>query len=227
MTADRGGPRIVLATRNPGKLRELRAMVSAAVPRLDARTAVVDAASAGLGDVVETGTSFRENALLKARAAARATGLVALADDSGLTVDVMGAAPGIFSARWAGRHGDDRANLELLLRQLDDIPDSHRGARFVCAAAVVAPGGREWAVEAHLPGVILRAPAGEHGFGYDPVFAPDGQDGQSLAQVDPERKNRMSHRARAMEAALPHLLTALGERDRPDAGGSPRPDSGG
>lgn len=226
MAAEPGGARIVLATRNQGKLRELRAMLVAAVPGLDADTAVVDAVTAGLGDVVETGTSFRENALLKARAAARDTGLIALADDSGLTVDVMGAAPGIFSARWAGRHGDDPANLELLLRQLGDIPDEHRGARFVCAAAVVDPRGGERVVQAEWPGVILREPAGEHGFGYDPVFAPDGEGGRSCAQLPPERKNRMSHRAQAMTTALPHLLAALGERDQPDAGRLPRPDSG-
>ena len=226
MDADPEPARIVLASKNSGKVRELQAMVAAAVPHLDADTAVVDARTAGLSDVVEDGVSFAENALLKARAAARETGMIALADDSGLAVDIMGGAPGIFSARWSGRHGDDGANLNLLLAQLGDVPDDHRGAQFVCAAAVVTPLGVEHVVLEEFPGRILREPAGEHGFGYDPIFAPDGYDGLSCAQLTPEEKNRVSHRARAMNAVLPHLVAALAEQDDPVVVDPPRPGPG-
>lgn len=227
MDADPEPARIVLASKNQGKVRELQAMVASAVPGLDATAAIVDARTAGLSDVVEDGVSFAENALLKARAAARESGLIALADDSGLAVDVMGGAPGIFSARWSGRHGDDAANLHLLLAQLGDVPDEHRGARFVCAAAVATPQGSEHVVLGEFPGTILREPTGDNGFGYDPVFAPDGYEGLSCAQLTLEEKNRVSHRARAMKAVLPHLVAALGEQDDPDVVDPPRPGSGG
>ncbi|CAL8898482.1 non-canonical purine NTP pyrophosphatase [Kocuria varians] len=207
MSADLGAARVVLATHNRGKVRELQAMLEAA--GFSGPGTVVDAKSAGLGDVVETGVTFEENALLKARAAAAASGKVALADDSGLAVDVMGGAPGIFSARWSGRHGDDAANLDLLLAQLSDIAPEHRRARFVCAAAVVGPDGEEHVVRGELPGTILTAPAGENGFGYDPVFAPEGEGGLSAAQLSLEHKNRISHRARAMSAVLPFVLELL------------------
>ena len=131
---------LVLATHNQGKLRELRELLRGQVPGLDVDTQVVDAGAVGAPDVAETGVTFAENSLLKARAVAQATGLVAIADDSGLAVDVLGGAPGIFSARWAGRHGDDAANLRLLLAQLADVPDGYRGAAFVCAAALAVPG---------------------------------------------------------------------------------------
>ena len=144
-------PVLVLATHNQGKLRELRELLRGQVPGLDVDTQVVDAGAVGAPDVAETGVTFAENSLLKARAVAQATGLVAIADDSGLAVDVLGGAPGIFSARWAGRHGDDAANLRLLLDQLADVPDEHRGAAFVCAAALAVPGacpgrraGKSW-----------------------------------------------------------------------------------
>ena len=136
------GARVVLATHNAGKVRELRQLLAGAVPGLDVETAVVDAGAVGAPDVVEDGVTFAQNALKKARAVAAHTGLIAVADDSGLAVDVLHGAPGIFSARWAGRHGDDRANLELLLAQLADVPDEHRGAQFVCAAALAAPAAR-------------------------------------------------------------------------------------
>ncbi|RKQ36639.1 RdgB/HAM1 family non-canonical purine NTP pyrophosphatase [Kocuria tytonis] len=209
MTGEPRGARVVLASQNQGKVRELRAMLADA--GITDPTAVVDARAAGLSDVVETGVTFQENALLKARAAAAESGLIALADDSGLAVDVMGGAPGIFSARWSGTHGDDAANLELLLAQLHDIAPENRRARFVCAAAVVDPGGAEHVVLGELPGWILTEPAGENGFGYDPVFAPEGEDGRSCAQLSPEHKNRISHRARAMQAILPLLVELLRE----------------
>ncbi|KNH17380.1 nucleoside-triphosphate diphosphatase [Arthrobacter sp. ZBG10] len=208
-------PRLVLATHNAGKLRELRELLRGQVPGLDVDTQVVDAAAAGAPDVVETGVTFAENSLLKARAVAAATGLVAIADDSGLAVDVMGGAPGIFSARWAGRHGDDQANLELLLNQVADVPDAHRGAAFVCAAALAVPGtpeepGREEVEYGQLEGTLLRAPRGAGGFGYDPVLQPLGGD-RSCAELSAEEKNAISHRGKAFRALLPAIISALQE----------------
>ncbi|MCJ8504983.1 RdgB/HAM1 family non-canonical purine NTP pyrophosphatase [Kocuria flava] len=202
------GARVVLATRNPGKLAELRALLAEAVPGADVERLVVDAAAVGAPDVVEDGVSFEANALLKARSAAAASGLVAVADDSGLAVDVLGGAPGIFSARWAGRHGDDAANLRLLLAQLADVPDAHRGAGFVCAAALATPDGHEHVERGELRGTLLREPVGEHGFGYDPVLRPEGQQ-RSLAQLEQAEKNAISHRGQALRALLPHLLAVL------------------
>ena len=155
--------------------------------------------------------TFADNALLKARYAARATGLPALADDSGLAVDVLGGAPGIFSARWSGRHGDDAANLRLLLAQLSDVPDAHRGAQFVCAAALVTPDGREHVETGTLRGALLREPVGDGGFGYDPILRPEGRD-VSTAQLSPEDKNAISHRGHAFRALLPYLVDALDAR---------------
>jgi XTP/dITP diphosphohydrolase len=206
-------PRLVLATHNKGKLRELRELLRGQVPGLDVDTQVVDAAAAGAPDVVETGVTFAENSLLKARAVADATGLVAIADDSGLAVDVMGGAPGIFSARWAGRHGDDDANLRLLLNQLADVPDAHRGAAFVCAAALAVPGsaaghGREVVEYGQLEGVLLREPRGAGGFGYDPVLQPAGEN-RSCAELSADEKNAISHRGKAFRALLPAVVEAL------------------
>lgn len=212
---DHHGARVVLATHNRGKLAELRDLLAAALPGADVERLVVDAAAAGAPDVVEDGTTFEANALLKARAAAAATGLIAVADDSGLAVDVLGGAPGIFSARWSGRHGDDAANLRLLLAQLSDVPDAHRGAQFVCAAALVTPDGREHVETGTLRGALLREPVGDGGFGYDPVLRPDGSD-RSCAELTRAEKNAISHRGRAMRALLPHLLTALDPAAVPD-----------
>ncbi len=204
-------PRLVLATHNKGKLRELRELLRGQVPGLDVDTQVVDAAAAGAPDVVETGVTFAENSLLKARAVAEATGLVAIADDSGLAVDVLGGAPGIFSARWAGRHGDDAANLRLLLDQLSDVPDAHRGAAFVCAAALAVPSagaGHEVVEYGQLEGTLLREPRGEGGFGYDPVLQPVGED-RSCAELSSDEKNAISHRGKAFRALLPAIVEAL------------------
>jgi XTP/dITP diphosphohydrolase len=212
---DHHGARVVLATHNRGKLAELRDLLAAALPGADVERLVVDAAAAGAPDVVEDGTTFEANALLKARAAAAATGLIAVADDSGLAVDVLGGAPAIFSARWSGRHGDDAANLRLLLAQLSDVPDAHRGAQFVCAAALVTPDGREHVETGTLRGALLREPAGDGGFGYDPVLRPDGSD-RTCAELTRAEKNAISHRGRAMRALLPHLLTALDPAAVPD-----------
>ncbi|THJ66228.1 RdgB/HAM1 family non-canonical purine NTP pyrophosphatase [Arthrobacter echini] len=209
--ADAAQPRLVLATRNAGKLRELRDLLRGTVPGLDVDTQVIDAAAAGAPDVVESGVSFQENALLKAEQTARATGLVAVADDSGLAVDVLGGAPGIFSARWAGTHGDDTANLELLLAQLADIPAEYRGAGFVCAAALAHPpdaAGSSHVESGRLDGRLLGAPRGTAGFGYDPILVPKGLD-RSCAELSPEEKNAISHRGIAFRALLPHLVRAL------------------
>lgn len=205
-------PRLVLATHNKGKLRELRELLRGQVPGLDVDTQLVDAAAVGAPDVVETGVTFAENSLLKARAVAEATGLVAIADDSGLAVDVLGGAPGIFSARWSGRHGDDAANLKLLLDQLSDVPDGHRGAAFVCAAALAVPGpgagSRDVVEYGQLEGTLLREPRGNGGFGYDPVLQPAGED-RSCAELSAAEKNAISHRAKAFRALLPAIVEAL------------------
>jgi XTP/dITP diphosphohydrolase len=209
-------PRLVLATHNEGKLMELRELLRGQVPGLDVDTQVVDAAAAGAPDVVETGVTFAENSLLKARAVAEATGLVAIADDSGLAVDVLGGAPGIFSARWSGRHGDDATNLRLLLDQLSDVPDGHRGAAFVCAAALAVPGpgpgpgagGSEVVEYGQLEGTLLREPRGAGGFGYDPILQPLGMD-RSCAELSSAEKNAISHRGKAFRALLPAIVEAL------------------
>ena len=206
-------PVLVLASHNAGKLVELREILRGRVRGLDVDTQVVDAGPVGAPDVVETGVTFAENSLLKARAVAAATGLVAVADDSGLCVDVMNGAPGIFSARWSGRHGDDDANIELLLAQLGDIPEEHRTAHFECAAGLAGPGGVEVVEYGRMPGRLLRSVTGTNGFGYDPIFAPDeltGEDaGLSAAQISAELKNAISHRARAFAALVPHIDAAL------------------
>lgn len=212
-------PLLVLATHNKGKLRELRELLRGQVPGLDVDTQVIDASAAGAPDVAETGVTFAENSLLKARAVADATGLLAIADDSGLAVDVLGGAPGIFSARWCGRHGDDAANLELLLAQLSDVPDSHRGAAFVCAAALAVPSGsdgldpdgREVVEYGQLEGTLLREPRGDGGFGYDPILQPIGYD-RSCAELSSEEKNAISHRGKAFRALLPAIIDALARR---------------
>ncbi len=161
--------------------------------------------------------TFAENALIKARALVAATGLPAVADDSGLAVDVLGGAPGIFSARWAGRHGDDVANLELLLAQLGDVPAGHRAAGFVCAAALVTPDGTEVVRTGEMRGTLLTAPRGENGFGYDPILQPDEQPGapgtpRSAAELSPAEKNAISHRGKAFRALAPAIVAALSPR---------------
>lgn len=201
-------PRIVLASNNAGKLAELRAILTAAIPGL-ANEQIVDAASVHAPDVVEDGTTFAANATKKAVETARATGLIAVADDSGLSVDVLHGAPGIFSARWAGTHGDDQANLELLLAQLADIGPAHRGAQFVCAAALATPAGETHVELGHLPGVLTHTPRGDHGFGYDPILEiPDL--GKTCAELDPDTKNSISHRGNAFRALAPRLAGVLG-----------------
>ncbi|HZP51606.1 MAG TPA: RdgB/HAM1 family non-canonical purine NTP pyrophosphatase [Actinocrinis sp.] len=198
-------PRVVLATRNRHKIDELHAILAATGVEVEL-LGVGDFAD--LPDVRETGVTFAENALLKAVDVAGRTGLPAIADDSGLCVDVLGGAPGIFSARWAGKHGDDKANLDLLLAQLADVADSHRQAHFACAAALALPGGGQVVREGRIDGTLLHAPRGTNGFGYDPIFRPDGYD-RTTAEMPAEEKNAISHRTRAFQALAKDLATLL------------------
>jgi XTP/dITP diphosphohydrolase len=202
---------VVLATRNAAKLRELARILGAEDPGgRQIRLAGLDEFP-GAPDVPETGATFEENALLKARAIARFTGLPAAADDSGLCVDALNGMPGVLSARWAGGHGDDLANLDLVLAQMADVPDTRRGAQFVCAAALVGPGAgaREWVVTGQVEGRLIRVPRGRGGFGYDPIFLPDGFE-QTTAEMTPEAKDAISHRGRAFRALSPFITEMLG-----------------
>ncbi|MBT1166455.1 RdgB/HAM1 family non-canonical purine NTP pyrophosphatase [Bifidobacterium simiarum] len=219
--------KLVVATHNEGKLVEIRRILAEDLGADADRIELVSAGSLGLPDPVETGVSFEQNALLKARDVVRRTGLPAVADDSGLIVDVLGAAPGILSARWAGRHGDDVANYELLLAQIEDIPDRNRNARFRCAAALVVPepGQTEAPYELHnetvqlgdMKGMINRAPKGEHGFGYDPIFVPEEQPARAVeagetltsAEMTPDEKNAISHRSKALKRLAPLIRTMV------------------
>ena len=159
-------------------------------------------------EVGETGSTFAENAVLKATAVAKAAAMVAVADDSGLVVDALGGMPGVLSARWAGRHGDDAANLRLVLDQVVDVPDSRRTAAFVCAAAAVAPDGRQVVVEGRVEGTLVREPRGSNGFGYDPIFVPVGEE-RTMAELSPEEKDAISHRGKAFRALIPALRTLI------------------
>jgi XTP/dITP diphosphohydrolase len=197
--------RLVLATRNAHKVIELQRILAAA--RLSAEVVALDEFR-DVPEVAETGTTFEDNALLKARAVAAATGVVAVADDSGLCVDVLGGSPGVFSARWSGRHGDDRANLELLLAQLADVPADARAANFTCAAAAALPDGRAVTVIGELHGQLTTAPRGSNGFGYDPIFLPEGQT-RTTAEMDPDEKDAISHRGRAFRALAVPLKELL------------------
>jgi XTP/dITP diphosphohydrolase len=199
-----GTLRLVLATHNAHKVIELRRILAAA--GVQASLSGLDEFP-GAPDVAETGLTFAENALLKARAIAAFTGLLSIADDSGLCVDVLGGMPGIFSARWSGRHGDDAANLALVLAQLSDVADPHRRAQFFCAAALALPDGREQVVEGRLEGKLVDKPRGTGGFGYDPIFLPDGY-AQTTAEMTPEAKDAISHRGRAFRA-LAAVLAVL------------------
>ncbi|MFB9833464.1 RdgB/HAM1 family non-canonical purine NTP pyrophosphatase [Actinoallomurus acaciae] len=190
--------KVVLATRNQGKIAELRRILDGGVDVVGLDE-YPDAP-----DVPETELTFEGNALLKARAIAAHTGLPAVADDSGLCVDALNGMPGVFSARWAGRHGDDEANIDLLLGQLSDVAPELRGARFVCVAAVAWPSGKEEAVEGQLTGHIIGARRGANGFGYDPIFVPDDET-RTTAELSPEEKDAISHRGKAFRALAERL----------------------
>ncbi|MEB3365842.1 RdgB/HAM1 family non-canonical purine NTP pyrophosphatase [Saccharopolyspora mangrovi] len=199
--------RLLLATRNQKKLVELRRILEA--------EGVTGLEVVGLADVPEfpeapeTGATFEDNAVAKAADAARETGLPAVADDSGLEIDALNGMPGVLSARWSGKHGDDQANLELVLGQLGDVPDERRGGAFVSAAALVLPGGAETVVRGEWRGTIIREPRGANGFGYDPIFVPEGET-RTSAELSPEEKDADSHRGRALRLLLPSLRELAG-----------------
>ena len=197
--------RVLLATRNRKKLEELRRIVAPQLPDVDV-VGLDDVP--GYDEVPETGETFAENALLKAREGFAHTGLPTIADDSGLAVDALNAMPGVLSARWSGRHGDDEANLRLVLGQIADVPTARRGAAFVCAAAFV-DGGGELVAEGRMPGRLIDAPRGGNGFGYDPIFCPVGSD-MTTAQMSPADKDAISHRGKAFRALAPRLGELLG-----------------
>ena len=198
--------RLVLATRNKGKLVEFRRILDALAP--DEINLVGVDEFPDLIDVEETGSTFEENALLKARYTTNATGLPAISDDSGLCVDFLNGDPGIYSARWAGTHGDDQANLEKLLSELNDVSDDKRTAHFTCVAALAMPDGRTHVEEGLFQGQILHAPVGQEGFGYDPIFQPLGMS-ISSAEMSPQEKDAVSHRGKALRLIAPHVIQML------------------
>ena len=215
MTGEPARATVVLATHNPGKLAELRRILAAS-------RVVVDVADLDdhpdMPQVAETGSTFAENALLKARAVAAHTGLPAVADDSGLCADALNGMPGVLSARWSGRHGDDEANLRLLLAQLADVPADRRAAHFACAAALVLPSGAEQITEGPVHGWLTGAPRGTNGFGYDPIFVPGSAsltaagltaNGLTTAQMPAEEKDAISHRGKALRALAPVIAALL------------------
>ena len=195
------GSRIVLASGNAGKLAELRGLFDGSDIDLIAQSQL------GIDDAEETGSTFIENSILKARHAARASGLPALGDDSGLCVDALDGAPGLYSARYAGEHGNARANIERLLHELGGVPDEKRSAHFVCVLALLRSADDPDPLIAHARwhGRILHAPRGDRGFGYDPVFLPDDGDGLSAAELDAALKNRISHRGKALAELQKHF----------------------
>jgi len=197
-----GPARVVLATRNAGKVAELRRILADHVELVG----IDEATPYEPGP--ETGATFADNALAKAVEAVQATGLPAVADDSGLAVDALNGMPGVLSARWSGRHGADAENVALLLAQLADVPDERRGGGFVCAAAFALPGGRSEVVQGELRGQIARAARGSGGFGYDPVLVPDGLD-VTTAELSDAHKDAISHRGEAFRLLAPRLLAAL------------------
>ncbi len=199
---------VFLATRNAKKLAELQRILGDQVSVLGLSDV------AGFPEEPETGATFEANAVAKAALAAAVTGEISLADDSGLAVDALNGMPGVLSARWAGRHGDDRANNELLLAQLGDVPEERRGAAFVCALALAVPGAEPIVRRGEWRGRIVRVPKGDNGFGYDPLFVPTESDiagdARTSAALAPGEKDLLSHRSRAIALMLPDLRTALG-----------------
>jgi XTP/dITP diphosphohydrolase len=197
--------RLLLATRNAKKLVELQRILDAALGVGSVTLLNLDDVEP-YDEVPETGLTFAENALIKAREGARHTGLPTAADDSGLAIDALNGMPGVFSARWSGRRADDQANLELVLAQISDVADDLRGGAFVCVAALVLPDGREFTVEGRMPGRVIRAPRGSQGFGYDPIFVADGHT-RTNAELDPAEKDAISHRGQAFRALAAVIAT--------------------
>ncbi|QRV01587.1 RdgB/HAM1 family non-canonical purine NTP pyrophosphatase [Arcanobacterium phocisimile] len=203
MTIETPDAQLILATRNAHKVGELREILGPLLPGVNMNR-IQSVGHYDIEEPVEDAVTFAGNALIKARQIAGLTGIAAVADDSGICVDVLGGAPGIFSARWCGKHGDDQANLDLLLAQLSDVKAEHRTGYFLCAAALVLPDGREFVCEGRMMGRLRYEVAGEGGFGYDPIFQPDGYDVTS-AELEPAEKNRISHRGRAFTELAPLL----------------------
>jgi XTP/dITP diphosphohydrolase len=198
-------PDVLLATRNGHKLAELRRILAELEP--DLRVIGLDDVTP-YDEVPETGATFADNALTKARVGAEATGRLTVADDSGLAVDALNGMPGVLSARWSGRHGDDAANLRLVLDQLADVPPDRRGGAFVCAAALATPDGSQTVVEGRMTGHLSTSPRGTNGFGYDPIFVADGQS-LTNAELSPAAKDAISHRGRALRVLAPHIIRAM------------------
>ena len=196
---------IVLATRNHGKIAEFERLLAEYASDIQV-LGLSDFPD--LPDVDEIGSTFAENALLKAREVSAYTNLAAIADDSGLCIDFLGGDPGIFSARWSGTHGDDAANISKVLAQLIQVPESERTASFTCAVALHLPDGRELVQMGHLPGHITLQPRGSAGFGYDPIFQPDGSD-LTLGEFGPGEKDKISHRGQALRSIAPQLNEIL------------------
>lgn len=199
--------RVLLATKNQGKLKEFLRIITELHGENSLELLSADDFP-DLGDIEETGATFIENALLKARESCRITGVAAIADDSGICVDALNGMPGIYSARWAGSHGNDRANLELLLAQLSHVPIDRRTGSFRCAVALVFPDGRELVEEGVMPGYIIDQPRGSGGFGYDPIFVAEGHE-VTTAELSPSDKDAISHRGKAFRALAPRLLASL------------------
>jgi XTP/dITP diphosphohydrolase len=206
-------PDLILASRNAGKIREFKRMLEAEHLDIDVLS-LLDFPQ--LADVEETGTTLAENAKLKAVQIAEITHKPCLADDSGIFIDILNGNPGVYSARWAGKHGDDQANIEKVLREIHECEKNgvvNRAAQFRCVVALAFPVGHARAgevifVDGQMPGTIIDRPRGEHGFGYDPIFIPDGYS-QTSAELDAAEKDRISHRGQAMRAILPILATGL------------------
>lgn len=206
MSSNSNPHKLLLATRNKGKVEEFRRILE------DIAAGQIELVGLdqfpNLHDVDETGSTFEENALLKAREMCEASGIPAIADDSGLCVDYLNGDPGIFSARWAGTHGDDKANTEKVLAALVDVPDEKRSAHFTCVAALALPDGRTHVEEAKFEGWILHEPIGDQGFGYDPIFRPNGYS-ISSAQMSAEEKDAISHRGKSLRAIAPHVINLV------------------
>ena len=206
MSSNKTPHKLLLATRNKGKIEEFRRILE------DIAAGQIELVGLdqfpSLHDVDETGSTFEENALLKAREMCAASGIPAIADDSGLCVDYLNGDPGIFSARWAGSHGDDKANTAKVLASLADVQDEKRSAHFTCVAALALPDGRTHVEEGKFEGWILREPIGDQGFGYDPIFRPDGYS-ISSAQMSAEEKDEISHRGKSLRAIAPHVINLL------------------
>ena len=196
---------LVMASRNQGKLVELQRILATIAPSIDL---VSVSQFPDIGDVAETGSTFEENALLKAETIAMKTGLPAIADDSGLCIDALEGKPGVFSARYAGTHGDDQANREKVLREMLDVYEENRGAQFVSVVALALPDGRNEMCRGEIRGDICYAPRGDGGFGYDPIFVPEGLS-QTMAELSAEKKDEISHRGRALRAMAPIIAELL------------------